>query len=124
MPVPHTDSTRDSARGRVQTVMTLAHLLERVEGGHATVGADQYRALVAQLKAALTQPLPGDALNAVLGAYPATAELYENMHYEVSGLSRTSLERSVSTELQATRLLAQFALGKKPAAGPPPSADA
>lgn len=123
MPAPHTDSTRDSARGHVQTVMTLAHLLERVERGHATVGADQYRMLVTQLKAALAQPLPGDALDAVLGAYPAAAELYENMHYDVSGLSRTALERSVATELQAARLLAQFSLAKKPAGPQPPDTD-
>ena len=41
------------------------------------------------------------ALQAILAAHPATAELYENMHYEVSGLSRSSLDRSVATELLA-----------------------
>ncbi|MEO6031535.1 MAG: hypothetical protein ABIP61_06475 [Burkholderiaceae bacterium] len=106
----------ESVKTRVETVIALAHLLERVERSAAPVGADQYRSLVRQLTRALEQKMPDDALQAVLGAYPATAELYENMHYEYSGLSRSSLERSVGSEMLASELLARIAKGAAPKA--------
>jgi hypothetical protein len=46
-----------------------------------------------------------DALDAILGAHPGSAELYENMHYEESGLSRSPLERSVATEMLASQAI-------------------
>ena len=49
--------------------------------------------------------MPEPALEAILGAHPATAEVYENMHYEVSGLSRSPLERSVATEMLASQAI-------------------
>ncbi|MDQ6628402.1 MAG: hypothetical protein M3Z29_08145, partial [Pseudomonadota bacterium] len=66
------------------------------------IGADQYRGLVGQLKGALAVALPEEAMTAILDAHPATAELYENLHYESSGLSRSPLERSVATEMLAS----------------------
>jgi hypothetical protein len=45
----------------------------------------------------------------VLGAHPAAAELYENQHYAQSGLSRSSLERSVQSEMLASQLIARAA---------------
>ena len=45
----------------------------------------------------------------ILRAHPATGEIYENMNYEISGLSRSSLERSVATEMLATQLLHKIA---------------
>jgi hypothetical protein len=95
----------ESLQSRLETTVALARLLERVEASPTPVGADQYQALVRQLKAALATDLPTPALDAILGAYPATAELYENMHYESSGLSRSPLDRSVSTEMLATEWL-------------------
>ena len=88
-------------RTRIETLIALARLLERVEASPVAVGADQYRALVGQLASSLSAPLPEPALQAILGAYPATAELYENLHYEASGLSRSPLDRSVATEMLA-----------------------
>ena len=105
MPAPQLESLRS----RLENVIALARLLERVERSAAPVGADQYRALVRQLALALAQDLPADALQAVLGAHPATAELYENMHYERSGLSRSSLERSIGSEMLASQVLARAA---------------
>lgn len=90
---------------RLETVIALSRLLERVEARGASIGADQYRSLVRQLQAMLATPMPAPALEAILGAHPATAEVYENMHYEVSGLSRSPLERSVSTELLASQVI-------------------
>ena len=101
MTAPRTESLHT----RIETVIALARLLERVEASSTGIGADQYRALVGQLTAALSKPLPGPALQAILGAHPAAAELYENIHYRESGLSRSSLDRSVATEMLASQAI-------------------
>ena len=101
MATPHLEPLQT----RIETVIALSRLLERVEARGLSIGADQYRALVRQLQATLATPMPGPALEAILGAHPATAEVYENMHYDVSGLSRSPLERSVSTELLAAQVI-------------------
>lgn len=98
-----------TVRSRLENVIALARLLERVENNPVAISADQYQALVHQLKIALGQELPDDAIQAVLGAYPATAELYENQHYAQSGLSRSPLERSVGSEMLASQLIARAA---------------
>ena len=105
MSAPHIESLKS----RLETVIALARLFERVEHSRVPVGADQYRALVRQLTQALSQELPHDALQAVLGAYPATAELYENLHYAQSGLSRSPLEQSIGSEMRASEVLARVA---------------
>jgi hemoglobin-like flavoprotein len=102
-----------SVRTRLEVVIALAHLLERFERSAAAVSADQYRMVVSRLKAALSEPLPEDALQAILNAHPAAAELYENMHYEHAGLSRSTLERSISSEMLAAQVLARLARGSK-----------
>jgi hypothetical protein len=99
----------ESLRSHLETLIALARLLERVEASPIAIGADQYRALIGQVKAALGPALPEQALQAILAAHPATAEVYENLHYETSGLSRSSLERSVSTEMLASQLLHKIA---------------
>ena len=99
----------ESLQSRLETLIALARLLERVEASPITIGADQYRALVGQLKAVLAAPLPAAPLEAILRAHPAAGEIYENMNYEISGLSRSSLERSVATEMLATQLLHKIA---------------
>ena len=100
-------------RTRLETVIALARLLERVERAPSSASADQYRALVLQLQAALDDGLPTDALNAVLSAYPAAGEVYENMHYAQSGLSRATLDASVASEMQASQFLAKLAAGSR-----------
>ncbi len=100
-------------RSRLETVIALARLLERVERAPSSASADQYRALVLQLQAALEEGLPTDALNAVLSAYPAAGEVYENMHYAQSGLSRSTLDSSVASEMATSQLLAQIAAGAR-----------
>ncbi len=99
----------ETLKNRLETVIALARLLERVDHNPVPVGADQYRALVRQLSVALSQEMPDDALQAVLGAHPAAAEVYENLHYAQSGLSRSSLERSVESEKLARQVLARAA---------------
>ena len=94
---------------RLETLIALARLLERVEASPVAVGAGQYRMLVREIQAALAAPMPGAPLQAILKAHPATAEIYENLHYETSGLSRSPLDRSVATELLASELLHKVA---------------
>ena len=109
------ESTVKSSHAQLETAIALAQILERVERSAEPVNADQYQVLVARLKAALSEELPEPALNAILGALPAAAEVYENMHYQVSGLSRSSLERSVSSEMLAAKLLARVSQASKSA---------
>ncbi len=104
-----TAAQRESLKNRLENAIALARLLERVETSGRAFGADQYRALVRQLGVALSQEMPDEALQAVLGAHPAAAEVYENLHYAESGLSRSSLERSVSSEMLASQILARAA---------------
>ena len=99
----------ETLRAHLETVVALARILERVESGNPVATADQYRDLVARLKSALAQPMHEAALRSVLGAHPAAAEVYENMHYERAGLSLSPLERSVSTELLASQAIARIA---------------
>jgi len=94
---------------RLETLIALARLLERVEASTRAVGAGQYRSLVRQIESLLSAPLPGPALRAILDAHPATAELWENLHYATSGLSRAPLDRSVATETLATQLIRRVA---------------
>ena len=104
-----TAAQRESFKHRLEIAIALARLLERVETSGKAFGADQYRELVRQLGVALSQEVPDEALQAVLGAHPAAAEVYENLHYAESGLSRSSLERSVGSEMQASQLIARAA---------------
>ena len=103
----------DSFKTRLETVIALARLLERVERAPSSASADQYRALVLQLQAALDEGMPTDTLNAVLSAYPAAGEVYENMHYAQSGLSRSTLDSSVASEMATSQLLAKLAAGAR-----------
>ena len=99
----------ESLHSRLETLIALARLLERVEASSYAVGAGQYRALVRQIGTLLSAPLPGPALRAILDAHPATAEIWENLHYATSGLSRSPLDRLVATERLATDLLHKVA---------------
>jgi hypothetical protein len=109
------ESTVKSSHARLETAIALARILERVERGAEQVSADQYQVLVARLKAALSEDLPEPALNAILVALPAAAEVYENMHYQLSGLSRSPLERSVASEMLTAKLLAKVSQASKDA---------
>ncbi len=107
MTQPHLESVKT----RLENVIALARLLERIERSTTAPDPEQYRALVRQLGDALDADLPQPALEAILGASPATAELYENLHYARSGLSRTPLERSIEAEMQAGQVLQRLSRG-------------
>lgn len=86
---------------RPSVVITLAHLLERLERSPVPVDPVQYRSVVLHLVQEFESVKPGETLNAVLDSYPAAAELYENLQYQHAGLCRSALEFSLRAELQA-----------------------
>jgi hypothetical protein len=93
-------------KSRIENLIAMAQLLERVDANPTLVGADQYRVLVRKVEGLLKEDWPEDALRAVLRACPASATLYENLHYDRSGLSQSPLDNAVNAELAAQQLLA------------------
>ena len=94
-------------KSRIENLIAMAQLLERVDANPTLVGAQQYRNLVNTVTGLLAEDdLPDDALRAVLRACPASATLYENMHYDRSGLSQSPLDAAVASEMAATDLIA------------------
>jgi len=79
----------------------LAQLLERIEHSSEPVGAEQYRSVVMHLVDEFRDVEPGAQLGQLLDAYPAAAEVYENLNYQHAGLCRTALDVSLSAELAA-----------------------
>jgi hypothetical protein len=61
------------------------------------------------LDSLLTEAAPGAELDALLGASPALAELYENQHYAQAGLCRSPLEAGLKAELVAAATLRRAA---------------
>jgi len=106
-------------RTNLENLAMLASLFERVERRATPVDAGQYRTLVARLSAALGAQMASDALDAVLAAHPATAELYENLHYTHAGLCRCPLETAVAAETVAREVLMRLRLSRSsPPAAP------
>ncbi|MEW6704029.1 MAG: hypothetical protein AB1430_04180 [Pseudomonadota bacterium] len=90
-------------------VAALAQLLQRLELSREPVSADQYRSVVRRLADALHEAAPGEALEALLNAFPAAAELYENLNYQHAGLCRAPLEAALNAELAARQWIARLA---------------
>ena len=90
----------------ITNTVLMAQLLERLErGGHPDAG--QYRRVVQRLTEELGRAGDVDALDAVLEAHPAAAELYENMNYRHAGLCRSRLDVSMAAELSARDAIAR-----------------
>ncbi len=86
---------------RLRVLVTLAGLLERLEVDVQAGGAGQYQSVVRHLSDELGRLEGDDGLQMVLGMFPASSELYENMRYDQAGLCRSPLEMSLNSELQA-----------------------
>ncbi len=97
---------RSTTPPRLQTLATMAGLLERLDRQPLTASPAQYRAVAQQVSRLLGEAEPGAELNALLEIAPATAELYENLRYEHAGLCRTPLHRALNAELDATAAIA------------------
>ena len=86
---------------RLKTAATLAELMQRVEASTKPIGADQYRRLAQHLLRLLDGLALDTRLDALLGAFPAAAVLYENARYAQAGLCRSPLDSSLRSELAA-----------------------
>src|ERR1700739_883049 len=94
-------------KNRIENLIAMAQLLEGGDANPPIIGAQQYLTLVNTVKTLLGEDdLPEDALRAVLRACPASATLYENLHYDRSGLSQSPLDAAVASEMAATDLIA------------------
>lgn len=84
-----------------KNLVLLARMLERLDRSAVAVDPQQYRGVVEALSEVL-RTVPDDAaLQAVLQASSATAELYENLQYQYAGLCRSPLESALDAELAA-----------------------
>lgn len=88
----------------LRVVVTLAQLLERLERSPGAA-PDQYRSVVRHLGAELARRELDAPLDAVLKAFPATAELYENLRYEHAGLCRSPMDAALIAEMAAVKVL-------------------
>lgn len=94
-----------STSERPGILLTLAHLLERLERSTVAVDAEQYRFVARRLAQALEAEPAGSELQAVLSGLPAAAEMYENANYQYAGLCRSPLQAALDAEVRAAELL-------------------
>jgi len=98
--------TAATLQNRIENLVAMARLLERVDAEPSLIGAAQYQSLARKVSALLDDPeLPDAALRAVLGASGACATLYENLHYDRSGLSQSQLDAAVASEVSAAEAI-------------------
>jgi hypothetical protein len=102
----------------LQVVLTLAHLLQKLEASREPVSAEQYRSVAERLGAELARVPADAAVQAVLDMHPAAAEIYENVNYRHAGLCRSRLETALAAELSAREAIerARGRVGGRPAA--------
>lgn len=98
--------TRHPLPARLHTLAAMAGLLERLEQAPTTVSAEQYRSVARQVGRLLGEVVPDEHLHLLLNAAPHTAELYENLRYELAGLCRAPLETALKAELAAVAAIA------------------
>jgi hypothetical protein len=106
-----TPSVTHTLPARLNSLAAMAGLLERLDSHRSTASAEQYRSVARQVSSLLAQAEPDEHLRALLNAAPASAELYENLRYDVAGLVRAPLEKALNAELAATAALRKARLG-------------
>lgn len=90
---------------QLQPIAALARILQQLESDNSLASpayAQQYKSVAAQLAAIMQRVEPDALLYQVLSAFPAAAELYENVRFEYAGLCLHDLEQSAKAE-RATR---------------------
>lgn len=90
---------------KLVVAVLLAQLLERLDRSAEPVGAEQYRSVVRHLADEFNELGGEDGLPRLLDAFPAAAELYENLNYRHAGLCRSPLELSLDAELRARKAI-------------------
>ena len=82
-------------------LVVLAQMLERLDRSAQAVDAEQYRSVASRLAAELEAAPRDAALEGVLNAYPAAAQLYENLNYQHAGLCRSPMDSALAAEVAA-----------------------
>ena len=105
------DTTTTSLRVplQLQTLAAMASLLQRLDATPRSASAQQYRDVALQVRRLLGEAEPGALLDSLLAAYPASAEVYENLNYAHAGLCRSPLESGLNAELAARESLRKTA---------------
>ncbi len=98
-------NTPTSPSANLAVACMLAQLLERLERSTGPIGAEQYRSVALHLVDEFNDVEPDDAFSALLDAYPAAAQLYENVNYRHAGLCRSPLDFALRAELSAKEVI-------------------
>lgn len=93
--------TRTAVPTHLRPLASLAALFERLENQPREAGAQQYRLVARQIGELLALAEADPFLDRMLTSFPATAELYENQHYDQAGLCRSPQTLALSAELSA-----------------------
>lgn len=100
-------------------LLLLAQLFERLDRSAAAVDGAQYRDVAQRLAREIEQTRDAAAVQTLLAASPAAAELYENMHYAHAGLCRSPLEAALAAEKSARSAIAAASRSSSSSASPP-----
>jgi len=98
-------TTHASTGASLALAHLLSQLLERLDRSSVPVGAEQYRSVVRHLSEEFVNLQSHEGLSALLDAYPAAAQLYENLNYQHAGLCRSPLELALGAEVQARKVI-------------------
>ncbi len=98
--------TRHPLPARLHALAAMAGLLERLERAPTSASPEQYRGVAQQVMRLLAEAEPDEHLHLLLNAAPQSAELYENLRYEIAGLCRAPLDTALNAELAATAAIA------------------
>lgn len=90
---------------RPSVLLTLAHLLERLDRSPTPVDAGQYRLIASRLQEAMRATPADAALQAILTSFTSAAEVYENLYYPHAGLCRSPLQAALEAEIRTAELL-------------------
>ncbi len=100
------DIKTPTAPARLAVAVLLSQLLQRLDHSQVSVGAEQYRSVARHLAEEFEQLASDPLLSQLLDAYPAAAELYENLNYRHAGLCRSPLDVALDAEQRAHKAIA------------------
>jgi hypothetical protein len=92
----------------MDNAVELALLLEKVERTASPAKANLYQVIVHQLRRVLVRGLQANDLECLLEAFPAAAELFENIHFQQLGLSRAPVLNAAYSAAMTKRLMARL----------------
>ncbi|RVU44570.1 hypothetical protein [Rubrivivax rivuli] len=99
--------TRHPLPARLHTLAAMAGLLERLEAAPSSASAEQYRSVAQRVRELLVDVSPDEHLHRLLQAAPHTAEVYENLRYELAGLCLHPLDTALAAEQAAAGAIAR-----------------